>query len=196
MDSSDRRVVRDERRADETMGVPAPEREGDAVDDLAFDADLDQRLSALVARAPASVAPVLPARSRQRALALAGALGAVLAIGIAATASGAAEAVREAVVGVPGIENAGQPLHGADLECMAPPQAAAFLAAHGYVDVVWQVESGDGSKGGSTPVQGTTPPTHGYVIPGAVLADGRLHMLVDERAGATGVGACAGEPMP
>jgi hypothetical protein len=79
---------------------------------------------------------------------------------------------------------------------MAPSQAAAFLAAHGYVDVVWQVESGDGSKGGSTTVQGTTPPTHGYVIPGAVLADGRLHMLVDERAGATGVGACAGEPMP
>ena len=61
------------------------------------------------------------------------------------------------------------------MECMSPPEAAAFLADHGFADVDWQVETGttvapDGGKGSSThrPRQ-STPPAHGYVIPGSLL---------------------------
>ena len=42
----------------------------------------------------------------------------------------------------------------------------------------------------------TTPPAHGYVIPGSLLPDGTVIMVVDQRDGATGVGDCFGKPMP
>jgi hypothetical protein len=123
-------------------------------------------------------------------------LAVALALGAVATATAGVVVVAQLVTGAPGIENPGQPLHGANLECMTPPDAAAYLAAHGYTDVVWQVEAGDGTKAGGTSVQQATPPAHGFVIPGSVLGDGRLHMVVDQRVGATGVGACNGMPMP
>ena len=93
---------------------------------------------------------------------------------VATTAAGAVVITRMAE-GYPGIENPGQPLAGAAMECMTPPEAAAFLAAHGYATVDWQVESGtvltpDGGKGSSTSVHVSTPPAHGYVIPGSLLA--------------------------
>jgi hypothetical protein len=34
------------------------------------------------------------------------------------------------------------------------------------------------------------------VIPGSRLPDGQVIMVVDQRVGATGVGACFGHPMP
>ena len=29
------------------------------------------------------------------------------------------------------------------MECMSPPDAEAFLAAHGFTNVIWQIEGGD-----------------------------------------------------
>lgn len=121
----------------------------------------------------------------------------VLVLAMVATAAAGAVVVGNLTGQAEGIENPGQPLAGARMECMTPPQAAAFLAAHGYTDVVWQVETGDVStKVGAGSVQQAAPPDHGYVIPGAIVGDGRLHMVVDQRRGATGVGACVGMPMP
>jgi hypothetical protein len=34
------------------------------------------------------------------------------------------------------------------------------------------------------------------VIPGSILDDGSVIMVVDQRVGATGVGDCFGHPMP
>ena len=84
---------------------------------------------------------------------------------------------------------------------MTPPDAAAFLAAHGYTQVDWQVETGsatsaDGGKGTSSTVHVSTPPPHGFVIPGSLLPGGKVIMVVDQRRDATGVGDCFGHPMP
>jgi hypothetical protein len=123
------------------------------------------------------------------------ALGGVLLLAFAGTA------VAGAVVGgltadsAPGVENPGQPLAGAKLECMSPPEAGRYLARHGFEDVVWQVESGGAGKVGSSRQQ-SRPPEHGFVIPGSVLGDGKLYMIVDQHADATGVGACHGMRMP
>ena len=54
--------------------------------------------------------------------------------------------VRTDVRGYPGVENPGQPLAGVHLECMSPPQAAAYLATRGYTHVLWQVDSGADSR--------------------------------------------------
>jgi hypothetical protein len=81
------------------------------------------------------------------------------------------------------------------MQCMTPREAAAFLAARGFAEVVWQVESGDAwGKGGSTVLQSHAP-EHGYVVPGAITDDGRLHMVVDQRVGAVPRGDCGGMAM-
>jgi len=159
-----------------------------------LDLDLDARLAALAARAPGRDDP--PSLTRRRAGRLA--IPIALALAVAATAGGVVVAVNQLVRSYPGIENPGQPLEGANLECMSPHDAAAFLAAHGYANVIWQVESGavTGPKDGNRSVQQATPPEHGYVVPTAVLDDGRLHIVVDQRAGARGSGSCVGMPMP
>ena len=125
----------------------------------------------------------------------------VLLLAVVATAAAGAAVIGRLAEGYPGIENPGQPLAGAAMECMTPPDAAAFLAAHGYTNVDWQVETGtavtpDGGKGTSSSVHVSTPPAHGFVIPGSRLPDGQVIMVVDQRVGATGVGACFGHPMP
>jgi hypothetical protein len=74
--------------------------------------------------------------------------------------------------------------------------AAEFLAERGFTDVVWQVESGVAGEKSGQSVQQATPPDHGYVVPGAILSDGKLYMIVDQRSGATGGGACPDLPMP
>ncbi len=79
---------------------------------------------------------------------------------------------------------------------MSPPEAAAYLTAHGFTDVVWQVESGVAGKKSGASVQQATPPDHGYVVPASILSDGRLYMIVDQRTGATGGGACPDLLMP
>ena len=91
----------------------------------------------------------------------------VLVLAVAATAvAGGAVIGGIAAQALPGAQNPGQPLEGANLECMSPPEAAAYLT------------------------------DHGYVVPGAFLGDGQLIMIVARRDGATGTGACYGDPMP
>ena len=159
--------------------------------------DIDSRLAVLEASAPVDAGPptLVPAGRRRLTLApvpLAGLL--VLAMVGSAAAGGAI--VAGLVNAYEGVQNRGQPLEGAKMECMSPPEAAAFLAGRGFTDVVWQVESGTaGTKTGRS-VQQAAPPDHGYVVPGAILSDGRLYMIVDQRSGATGGGACPDLPMP
>lgn len=164
------------------------------------DTDLKTRLAAIEARAPGAQQPPELLRSppgwRHRLFAsVAFAPGLVLAIAVTATAGGAIAGIL-AVRGYPGAQNPGQPLAGANLECMSPPAAASYLATNGYTDVVWQVETGSVSENTDSTTQQETPPEHGFVVPGAFLGDGRLIMIVDQRVGATGVGACYGNPMP
>jgi hypothetical protein len=171
------------------------------MDHASHDLDLATRLSALEGRVPIPAEPpVLPVAARRRRFALSMAVAPALALALAVTA-GVGAAVTHFAEGNPNIQNPGQPLEGAGLECMSPPEAAAFLSQRGYTRIDWQVETGsvltpDGRKGSSSTTHVTDPPAHGYVIPGSVHDDGRLVMTVDQRVGATGIGACFGEPMP
>jgi hypothetical protein len=166
------------------------------------DAQLATRLAALEARAPATAEPPpLPVRRRRGRFALPVAMAPLLMLAVVATAAAGAAVIGRLAEGYPGIENPGQPFAGAAMECMDPPAAADFLAANGFTRVDWQVETGtvrsaDGGKGSSSSIHVTTPPAHGYVIPGSLLPDGTVIMVVDQRDGATGVGACFGKPMP
>jgi len=166
------------------------------------DIDLATRLSALEAHAPGSDRPpVLPMRRRRGRFALTVAMAPVLVLALVGTAAAGAVVVSNLARSHPGIQNPGQPLAGAHMECMTPPQAAAFLAAHGFTTVDWQVESGDpaskaAGQDATTSVHQAVPPAHGYVVPGSLLDDGSVIMVIDQRVGATGVGACFGQPMP
>jgi hypothetical protein len=158
--------------------------------------DIDTRLAALEARAPGRDDPPELSRRRSRRLATPLALAGVLVLLVGASAAAGGAIVATLVQAAPGVQNPGQPLEGATLECMSPPQAAAYLAEHGFTNVVWQVESGvAGEKSGSS-VQQAAPPDHGFVVPGSILSDGKLYMIVDQRTGATGSGACPDLPMP
>jgi hypothetical protein len=167
--------------------------------DTDLDLDLEARLSALAARAPGrDDPPALTRANRRRRLAIPMTLAPLLVLALVATAGAAVVAVNQLAHADPGIENPGQPLEGAGLECMSPPAAAVYLAAHGYPDVVWEVQTGaiSNSKGSGGGFQRSTPPDHGFVIPASVLDDGKLHIVVDQRVGSTGTGACFGMPMP
>jgi hypothetical protein len=155
--------------------------------------ELRERLAGMESRVPASAQPAL-AVGRRHHYSLSLVAAATLILAAAATAVGGIAVVSGLVRGYPGIENPGQPLAGAQMECMSPPQAATFLAAHGYTDVVWQVESGASKDGSTTFV--SYPPAHGYVVPGAILDDGKLHMVVDQRSGARPAGVCGAMLMP
>ena len=159
------------------------------------DSDLRNRLAGIESRAPAFEPPLLAAR-RRRPLILSLAAAMLLVLAVGATAVAGVAVVSGIVRGYPGIENAGQPLAGAQMECMSPPQAAAYLAAHGFNDVVWQVESGGRGRGEGATTFVSVPPAHGYVVPGAILDDGKLHMIVDQRDGTEPSGACHGMSMP
>jgi hypothetical protein len=162
------------------------------------DGDFEARLGRLTARAPARHDPPAIPTTRRLRWSAATAAAALLVLAAAGTVGAGIVITGHQAQAVPGIENPGQLLYGAHLECMTPPQAAAFLAAHGYRDVVWQVESGDPSlgKAGLSSIEQSTPPDHGFVVPAAVLGDGKLHIVIDQRVGATGVGACHGMTMP
>ena len=114
-------------------------------------------------RAPATAAPpALPDRRRRRRFAIPLAMAPVLVLAIVATTAAGAAVIGRLAEGYPGIENPGQPLAGATMECMTPPEAAAFLAANGFTNVDWQVETGsvttpDGGKGSSSSVHVTRP---------------------------------------
>jgi hypothetical protein len=160
------------------------------------------RLSAMESRAPATAAPpALPDRRRRGRFAIPLTMAPVLVLAIVATTAAGAAVIGRLAEGYPGIQNPGQPLAGATMECMTPPEAAAFLATKGFTDVDWQVETGtavapDGGKGASTTVHQDTPPEHGWVIPGSLQADGSVIMVADQRVGGSGVGDCFGHPMP
>lgn len=156
--------------------------------------DLPVRLAALEDRVPTAPVPALHDRGRRaRPAAMLLVPAALVVLTTSALAGGAA--VAGLARGVPGVENPGQPLHGAALECRTPAEAAAYLAEHGFTDVVWQVESGGTDGKGGTTVQRSSPPAHGYVVPGSII-DGQLLMIIDQRPGATGTGACPDLPMP
>jgi hypothetical protein len=165
------------------------------------DLDLSRRLAALESRVPAPAPRALPPRRRRGRIALSIAMAPVLVLALVATATGAI-VVSNLVRGYPGIQDPGQPLAGAHMECMTPPEAATFLAAHGFSDIDWQVEAGDPNAKGANGQAATTsvhqpvPPDHGFVIPGSLLDDGTVIMVIDQRVGATGVGDCYGAPMP
>ena len=159
---------------------------------MSEDTNLRDRLASMEGRIAAYPAPAIPVRHAHHfKLSVVSAAGLLLVL--TATAIGAIAVTRSAN-GYPGIENPGQPLAGARMECMAPLQAASFLAAHGYTDVVWQIQAG-ASKNGTTTFT-STPPEHGYVVPAAVLDDGKLHMIVDQRPDAQPWGVCGNMPMP
>jgi hypothetical protein len=159
--------------------------------------DLDTRLAALEAAVPVDAAlPPLPRAGRRRLALTPVALAGLLVLAMVGSAAAGGAIVAGLVAAYPGVQNPGQPLEGARMECMSPPEAAAYLAERGFTDVIWQVESGTaGTKTGRS-VQQATPPEHGYVVPGAILSDGRLIMVVDQRGDATGTGACPDLPMP
>ncbi|MGZ6267264.1 MAG: hypothetical protein ACXWNR_01695 [Candidatus Limnocylindrales bacterium] len=159
------------------------------------DLELKNRLAAMEDRAPAFEPPAIPAR-RHRSVVMSFAMASVLTLAFAATAVATVAIVGGIVHGHPGVENPGQPLFGANLECMTPPQAAAYLAEHGYTDVVWQIESGGLGKSQGTTVLSSVAPAHGFVVPGSMAEDGKLHVVIDQRSGASGVGACVAMPMP
>jgi hypothetical protein len=155
---------------------------------------LDARLAALESRVPVLGAPPAVERRVRRRLASPAIIAATLTltVGAGALAGGAIlEGLR--AQSHPGVQNAGQPLHGAKMECMSPQQAERFLIRKGFTSVVWQVESGSGKAGRS--VQQASAPEHGYVVPGSII-DGTLHMVVDQRTNASGVGACIDMRMP
>jgi hypothetical protein len=154
------------------------------------DVEVDERLGRLEARVPGAEPPAIRGRRRAPRILSGSLAGTILVLLAATTVVGGAVIVSGAVRGWPGVQNAGQPLHGAGLECMSPPQAATYLIAHGFTTTVWQVE-----RDGGPSVQVSTPPEHGYVIPGSII-DGVLIMIVDQRASASGTGDCFGNPMP
>lgn len=167
------------------------------------DLALDGRLAAMEARVPAAAQPpALPDARRRGRFAASLAMAPVLVLGLVATAAAGAAVVANLAHGYPGIQNPGQPMAGVHMECMTPREAAAALAAHGFTTVVWQIEGGDPNRklsdgnDATTSVQQAVPPEHGYVIPGSLLPDGSVIMIVDQRVGATGVGDCFGHPMP
>lgn len=162
--------------------------------------DLDPRLAAMEARVPVDAAlPAVPQTRRPRRSTTALIVAPALVLVIGATAFAGAAATGLIAFGAPGIENPGQPLAGANLECMTPPQAAAYLSAHGFSNVDWQIETTAKDPNNPAtpraPVIASAPPEHGFVVPGSIV-DGRLLMVVDQRPGATGSGACIDMPMP
>ena len=109
----------------------------------------------------------------------------VLAV-VATAAAGAFVARQLAAEGYPGIENPGQPLAGASMECMTPPEAAAFLAAHGYADgrLAGRDRDGPGARRRQgleleRPRDDATGPRLRH--PGSLLPDGTVIMVVDQR---------------
>jgi hypothetical protein len=159
---------------------------------MSDDQQLDVRLGCLEARIPGAFAPNVEPKRRPVRLAGRSAVAAsLLLLATVATTAAIAVVVSGGVRGWEGIENQGQPLYGANLECMTPKQAEAYLVSHGYRDIVWQIKSDDPSQ----PLQVSTAPDHGYVIPAGVI-DGVMYVGIDQRASGHAVGACYGMPMP
>jgi hypothetical protein len=157
------------------------------------DTDLKNRLVAMESRLETPDPPHLQTR-KSRHFALSFVSAPLLILVLAGTAVAGAVVLGQAQ-GAPGVENPGQPLAGAGLECMTPPRAQTYLAAHGFTAVVWQVEKdapalGGSGKAGSASVQQSFAPQTGIVVPGSII-DGKLYMVVDQRQGALTSGNCS-----
>jgi hypothetical protein len=161
------------------------------------DVDLGLRLARIVEQLPTVGQPPAYRGPRRRRLAGLSATSAlVLLLASVAGVVAVPIVVGTLVYGHPGIENPGEALANAGLECMSPPAAAQYLAAHGFSTVIWEVQSGNPTQRTDVTTIQSAPPAHGYVVPGAVLEDGKLHVIVDERVGATGTGKCSQMTMP
>jgi hypothetical protein len=153
--------------------------------------DIATRLAAAEARIPVEAGPPVPADARRRrrsALALVAAP--VLVLALAATAIAGAGAIGM-IVGTTGSEPMDPELLGAGLECMTPPEAAAWLAANGYDQVVW--ESG-GTIGSGTIQVGPEPSDLPVIDPGA---GGPVPSLgAPEGSGRASTGGASGSTTP
>lgn len=154
-----------------------------------FELRLRQRLESLEATVPGPTRQ--PARSalagKRRALrsfALASAL--VLTAFVSGVAV-ARDTDPSGVVGHPGLENAGQPFEGVNLQCMTPPQAQAVIAGKGF-HVIWQIEDRDSSGRGSTTLS-TAAPLIG-VVEGGFIEGMTAHVVVSVGTGAVPFDAC------
>jgi hypothetical protein len=121
--------------------------------------DLDTRLAALEDRVPAEDAPHFTTAGRPRRHALLSLAAApILVLALAATAVGAAGVIRIITVSTAAVDQGS--LASAGLECMTPPEAAAWLASHGYDHVLWNTAAGHGTIGagaGALPVLPADP---------------------------------------
>jgi hypothetical protein len=140
MDPSGRGVVPGERQPEDTAADPGGTM-------MTHD-DIDTRLAAIEGRVPVEAGPpeVAPAAARRRrrsTLALVAAPILVLAVG--ATALAGAEVIRIVTTTGSSALDVDDAIATAGLECMTPPEAAAWLAAHGYDDVVWDTSAGHGT---------------------------------------------------
>ena len=105
--------------------------------------DIDRRLTDLEASLPiTSAPPALPSAPTRRRGLVTLAAGGLMVLVLTGTAVAGAVVAGLKADQAPGVENPGQPLAGAQLECMSPPDAARYLARHGFKHVVWQVEFG------------------------------------------------------
>lgn len=106
--------------------------------------DLDTRLAALERRVPVGVAPPALDRGRRRARSrlIPLVVAPALALAVAASVFAGANIVIVFLSGYtdPSLATAG-------LECMTPPEAAAWLAAHGRTRVVWETVVAPGGVG-------------------------------------------------
>lgn len=157
------------------------------------DDEIRNRLVAMESRLETATPPSLRTR-KSRHFALSFATAPLLILVLAGTAVAGAVVLGQ-VQGAPGVENPGQPLAGAQLECMTPPQAQAYLTAHGFTAVVWQVEKdapalGGSGKAGSTSIQQSFAPQTGIVVPGSII-DEKLYMVIDQRQSALTSGNCS-----
>lgn len=84
-------------------------------------------------------------------------------------------------VGVPGLENPGEPFYGVGLNCMTPPEANAVIVAKGFA-VSWQIEDRDSEGNGSTSFS-TTPPPAG-VVEGGFIQRKTAYVVVSVGSGA------------
>jgi hypothetical protein len=156
--------------------------------------DIDERLVAIEGRVPVEAGPpdLAPAAARRRrrsTLALVAAPILVLAVG--ATALAGAEVIRLVTVSGAGTLDIDDTLAGAGLECMAPPEAAAWLAANGYDRVVWET---GGTIGSGTIQVGPEPSDLPVIDPGAGGPVPSLGAL--EGSGRESTGGASGSTTP
>lgn len=142
-----------------------------------FDLELARRLARLAEAVPVEAVPE-PHRGHVPGRRLSGVLAGVTAAILIAGATVGGLVLFGVPTGHPGLFGPGRPLYCSGIERMTPPEAAAWLAAHGYV-VTWQIEDVDAPSSR----QSTVPPMSGYIIDG-VLKGNQMTLVVEVGQGA------------